>query len=96
MSSVVMSCNAAPLILYTRAYAPYSKDVRMKFSEIVKQAVALLQDSKRISYRSLKIEFDISDNHLAALKDERPRERSPSLSPTRYDEVPAPCQQTTA
>ena len=42
----------------------------MKFSEIVKQAVALLQDSGRVSYRSLKIEFDLSDDHLDALKDE--------------------------
>ena len=73
MSSVVMACNAAPLILYSRAYTPHSKDVPMKFSEIVKQAVAFLRDSGWVSYRSLKIEFDLSDDHLDPLKDERPR-----------------------
>src|SRR5262245_30195580 len=42
----------------------------MKFSEIVKQAVVLLQESQRITYRALKLEFDLTDEQLAALKDE--------------------------
>ena len=42
----------------------------MKFSEIVKQTVALLQDSGRVSYRALKMEFNLDDNQLDALKDE--------------------------
>ncbi len=42
----------------------------MKFSEIVKQAVALLQDSGRVSYRALKMEFDLDDDQLDALKEE--------------------------
>src|SRR5262245_61584526 len=40
----------------------------MKFSEIVKQAVVLLQESQRITYRALKLEFDLTDEQLAALK----------------------------
>ena len=42
----------------------------VKFSEIVKQAVALLQDSGRVSYRALKMEFDLDDDQLDALKEE--------------------------
>ena len=42
----------------------------MKFSEIVKQAVTLLQDSGRISYRALKREFDLDDETLDDLKEE--------------------------
>src|SRR5262245_10003423 len=42
----------------------------MKFSEIVKQAVTLLQESQRITYRGLKLEFDLTEEQLAALKDE--------------------------
>ena len=39
----------------------------MKFSELVKQAVALLQDSERLTYRALKREFDLDDETLADL-----------------------------
>ena len=42
----------------------------MKFSEIVKQAFVLLQDAGRVSYRALKMEFDLDDNQLDALKEE--------------------------
>lgn len=42
----------------------------MKFSEIVKQAVALLQDSGRVSFRALKMEFDLDDDQLDVLKEE--------------------------
>ena len=42
----------------------------MKFSEIVKQAITLLQDSERITYRALKREFDLDDEALEDLKDE--------------------------
>ncbi len=42
----------------------------MKFSEIVKQAVALLQDSGRVSYRALKREFELDDETLDDLKNE--------------------------
>ena len=42
----------------------------MKFSEIVKEARALLQDSGRITYRALKLEFDLDDDRLDALKEE--------------------------
>ena len=42
----------------------------MKFSEIVKQSVALLRDSGRVSYRALIMEFDLDDDQLDALKEE--------------------------
>ena len=42
----------------------------MKFSEIVNQAIALLQDSERITYRALKREFDLDDEALEDLKEE--------------------------
>jgi class 3 adenylate cyclase/predicted ATPase len=40
----------------------------MKFSEIVKQAVALLQETRRVTYRTLKREFDLDDEALEDLK----------------------------
>ncbi len=42
----------------------------MKFSEIIDQAAALLQRKGRVSYRTLKIEFNLTDEHLDALKEE--------------------------
>ena len=42
----------------------------MKFSEIVKQAVVLLQESGRVSYRALKREFGLDDETLEDLKEE--------------------------
>ncbi|MBI3798655.1 MAG: hypothetical protein HY268_17030 [Deltaproteobacteria bacterium] len=40
----------------------------MKFSDIVKQAVVLLRDSGRLTYRTLKREFDLDDAALADLR----------------------------
>ena len=42
---------------------------RWKFSEIVKQARALLRESGRVTYRVLKREFDLDDEALADLKE---------------------------
>ena len=42
----------------------------MKFSGIIEQASDLLQRQGRVSYRMLKIEFELSDDHLDALKEE--------------------------
>jgi class 3 adenylate cyclase/predicted ATPase len=42
----------------------------MKFSEIVKQAVTLLQESQRVTYRALKREFNLDDEALEDLKSE--------------------------
>ena len=42
----------------------------MRFSEIVKEASALLQESGRVTYRALKLEFDLDDEQLDVLKDE--------------------------
>ena len=40
----------------------------MKFSDIIEQAKALLQRQGRITYRSLKREFDLEDEALEDLK----------------------------
>ena len=48
----------------------------MKFSEIIDQASALLQDSGRITYRALKREFDLDDDALEDLKAELIKARS--------------------
>src|ERR1051325_1238512 len=42
----------------------------MKFSEVVKQASALLQDKGQVSYRLLKREFDLDEEGLEDLKAE--------------------------
>ena len=42
----------------------------MKFSEIVKQAVTLLQESQRITYRALKLDFDLTEEQLDVLIEE--------------------------
>ena len=36
----------------------------MKFSEVVEQASALLQRKGRITYRALKLEFDLSEEQV--------------------------------
>src|SRR4026208_2263009 len=42
----------------------------MKFSEVVTQTLAWLQREGRVSYRALKLEFDLNDHVLDALKEE--------------------------
>jgi hypothetical protein len=42
----------------------------VKFYEVVNQTLTLLRREGRVSYRALKVEFDLDDEVLAALKDE--------------------------
>ena len=42
----------------------------MKFSEVVGQTLAWLQREERVSYRALRLEFDLTDDVLDALKEE--------------------------
>ena len=42
----------------------------MKFSEVVAQSLAWLQREGRVSYRALRLEFDLTDDALEALKEE--------------------------
>ncbi len=42
----------------------------MRFSQVVEQAVAWLQREGRVSYRALKLEFELNDDVLDALKEE--------------------------
>src|SRR5713101_2302961 len=42
----------------------------MTFDEILTQVLALLQRDGRISYRALKVRFNLDDGYLEGLKDE--------------------------
>src|SRR5262245_18978744 len=42
----------------------------MTFEEILDQAIAMLQRRGRLTYRTLQLQFQLDDDHLAALKDE--------------------------
>src|SRR5262245_30673364 len=42
----------------------------MKFSEVVAQTLAWLEREERVSYRALKLEFDLTEDVLDALKEE--------------------------
>ena len=42
----------------------------MTFDEILAQVIELLQREQRVSYRALKVRFDLNDDHLEAVKDE--------------------------
>src|SRR6266699_5614314 len=42
----------------------------MTFDEVLTQVLALLQREKRVSYRALKLRFDINDNYIEGIKDE--------------------------
>ena len=40
----------------------------MKFSEVVSQTLAWLQREGRVSYRALRLEFDLNEDELDALE----------------------------
>ena len=42
----------------------------MKFSEVVAQTLTWFQREGRVSYRALRLEFDLNDDALEALKEE--------------------------
>ena len=42
----------------------------MTFEELLDQAIALLRRRGRVTYRTLKLQFDLDDDHLEALKEE--------------------------
>src|SRR5215468_262026 len=42
----------------------------MDFVAVVDQAIALLRQRGRLTYRTLQLQFQLDDAHLAALKDE--------------------------
>src|SRR5712691_2423114 len=43
---------------------------RMDFVEVVDQAIALLRQRGRLTYRTLQLQFQLDDAHLQALTDE--------------------------
>src|SRR5262245_26983362 len=47
-----------------------SGEVAMTFDEILAQVLDLLQRERRLSYRAIKVRFELDDDHLEALKDE--------------------------
>jgi hypothetical protein len=42
----------------------------MEFYELLEQVLDLLRRRGRVSYRALKVQFNLDDDHLAALQDE--------------------------
>ncbi len=42
----------------------------MTFDDILEQVIALLKRQGRVSYRAMKVRFDLDDDHLEAVKDE--------------------------
>jgi class 3 adenylate cyclase len=42
----------------------------MTFDEILEQVIALLKRQGRVSYRAMKVRYDLNDDHLEAVKDE--------------------------
>ena len=41
----------------------------MTFEELLDQAIALLRRRGRVTYRTLKLQFDLDNDHLEALKE---------------------------
>src|SRR6266446_4820480 len=48
----------------------HSGGAAMTFEEILAQVLAVLQREKRVSYRALKVRFQLNDDLLEAVKDE--------------------------
>ena len=42
----------------------------MTFDDILEQVITLLKRQGRVSYRAIKVRFDLNDDHLEAVKDE--------------------------
>ncbi len=42
----------------------------MTFREVLAQVIEWLQQDKRVSYRALKMQFDLDDEYLEVLKEE--------------------------
>src|SRR5262249_38978860 len=51
-------------------HASERRRVSMTYEEILDQAIAMLQRRGRVTYRTLQLQFQLDDEHLAALKDE--------------------------
>src|SRR5262245_36128811 len=54
----------------TERKSPESGGSPMTFDEILAQVLALLQREKRVSYRALKLRFNIDDDYIEGIKDE--------------------------
>src|SRR5262245_65445973 len=51
-------------------HASAAKEGVMTFEEMLDQAMAMLQRRGRVTYRALKLQFGLDDDHLDALRDE--------------------------
>src|SRR5262249_56974372 len=79
------SCHSSMFLVYLRCAFPIDPTLTdvafpwhkrqsgggaaMTFEEILDQALALLQRRGRVTYRTLKLEFQLDEEHLEALKD---------------------------
>src|SRR5215831_6816869 len=80
------SCHSSMFLVYLRCAFPIDPTLTdvafpwhkrqsgggaaMTFEEILDQALAMLQRRGRVTYRTLKLQFSLDDDHLEALKDE--------------------------
>src|SRR5712691_5829409 len=58
------------ILALTERKSPDSGGARMTFDEILAQVLELLQREQRVSYRALKLRFDINDDYIEGIKDE--------------------------
>src|SRR5215831_16836903 len=58
------------ILALTERKSPENGGSPMTFDEMLAQVLALLQREKRVSYRALKVRFQLDDDLLEAVKDE--------------------------
>src|SRR5438094_6686417 len=61
-------CN--PRTVFSTPYAWVEGGLAMTFEEILDQAITMLQRRGRLTYSTLRLQFQLDDEQLAALKDE--------------------------
>src|SRR5207245_4677208 len=64
------SCGTIGTRSSRRGHATRPQGGAMTFEEVLDQALAMLQRRRRVTYRTLKLQFTLDDEQLAALKDE--------------------------
>src|SRR5215831_11122358 len=64
------SLTRSPRSLCSEAYARLGGGSVMEFDAVLAQVLDLLQRDGRVSYRALKLRFQLNDEYIEALKDE--------------------------
>ena len=66
---MLLRSAASTTLRRTRNNNQEHREQAMTFEEILDQAIAMLQRRRRVTYRTLKFQFQLDDEHLEALKD---------------------------